>query len=104
MKTPPPRIAISHSPMQPEFFTPTVVARQPDGSLVARAGKPVAVPNGDFITTAEAARRLGFSQGYVEQLCNEGVFIEGEDWWRMGERGWFRIRRAAVLARRGLTS
>jgi len=85
-----------------DFYTPTTVIRQPDGSVIARAGKPVALSHGDYIRTTEAGRILGLSQHRVEDLCNEGKLVEGKDWWRVGERGWLRIRRAAVLAMRGI--
>ena len=49
----------------PSFFIPAVPVRQADGSVIVRAGKPIAMS--DDIGTMEAARILGLSQRCVEQ-------------------------------------
>jgi len=85
-------------PEQLQFFTPTVVVRQPDGSLLARAGSPELVPGGDFIGTMEAGKILRLSQRRVNAMCDEGIFEEGRDWVRPGgPRGNYHLRRASVL-------
>lgn len=81
----------------PVFFTPTIIARQPDGSVVARAGKPVLLNGEDYIGTAEASRMLGCSPDWVGRLCDSGKLLEGEDWRRIGQRGNYQIKRTSIL-------
>ena len=81
----------------PVVFTPTIKTRQPDGSLVVRAGAPVILNGADEISSAEAARILGCEVDWVGKLCDRGTFVEGDDWRRIGVRGNYKIRRASVL-------
>jgi len=83
---------------EPIFYTPTITTRQPDGSLVIKAGKPVVLGGEDEITTAEAARILGCGVSWVGSLCDRGTLIEGVDWRRIGVRGNYKIKRASVIA------
>ena len=86
----------------PVFYTPTITTRLPDGSVVARAGKTVALVGEDEINTAEAADILGCKVSWVGSLCDRGVLREGKDWRRIaaaGRRrgGNYKIKRASVI-------
>ncbi len=81
----------------PEFFVPAVQTRQPDGSVIVRAGKPVAM--GDDISTAEAAQILGLSQRCIEQQCTEGMFRTAHKPGAKVRSRW-RISRAEVWSRK----
>ena len=81
----------------PQVYTPSVKTRLPDGSILVRAGVPVILNGEDEVGTAEAARIMGCSRDYVGRLCDEGIFVEGVDQRRIGKRGNYRIKRAAVL-------
>lgn len=56
----------------------------------------------DWIGSAEAARLSGYSPRQIRRLCDEGFFIEGEDWKQRPSKpgrnhaGRIRIRRAAL--------
>ena len=81
----------------PSFFIPAVPVRQADGSVIVRAGKPIAMS--DDIGTMEAARILGLSQRCVEQQCTEGMFRTAHK--PSGKvRGSWRIARAEVWGRK----
>lgn len=86
---------------EPIVHVPAVATRMPDGSLVIRAGKPVLLGGEDEISTSEAARILGCAPDWVGRLCDQGKFIEGRDWRRIGERGNYKIKRASVIALAG---
>lgn len=98
------RRAASHSGPElfdPVVYTPTITTRQPDGSMIVRAGKPVILNGEDEITTAEAARILGCQVNWVGALCDRGTFIEGRDWRRIGPRGNYKLRRSSVIKHAG---
>ena len=86
----------------PAVFTPTIRTRQPDGSIIVRAGTPVVLNGADEISTAEAAKILGCEIDWVGKLCDRGTFVEGEDWRRIGTRGNYKLKRAAVIKHAGL--
>lgn len=92
----------SVKPFDPVAFTPTIKTRQPDGSITVRAGVPVILNGADEIGTAEAARILGCEIDWIGKLCDRGTFIEGEDWRRIGTRGNYKLKRAAVIKHAGL--
>ena len=59
----------------PELFAPTIlipaiVVPNGDGSFNVRAGKPQVV--GEEISTAEFAKRTGYSHSWIMQLCQSG--------------------------------
>lgn len=86
---------------EPIVHIPAITTRLPDGSLNVRAGKPVLLGGEDEVGTAEAARILGCEPDWVGRLCDQGKLLEGRDWRRIGERGNYRIKRAAVIALAG---
>ena len=78
---------------------PSETVPQGGGAYLIRPGQPVVVT--EEIGTREAARLLGLSQRRIEAMIEEGRFIEGEEWTRPGgPRGRYRLKLAAVLARR----
>jgi len=83
---------------EPVVYVPAVTTRQPDGSLIVRAGKPVVLGGEDEIGTAEAGRIMGCTGDWVAELCDRGVLKEGDDWRRIGGRGNYRIKRASIIA------
>lgn len=89
---------------QPELFVdvfiPSVQVRQPDGSLLIKAGKPQIVSQ--TISTREAAKLLGLSQRTIEHECSLGLFTTA---FKPGakQRSWWRIARSEVMARRERT-
>ena len=72
------------------------------GRWEIRPGKPVVLHGEDEIGTPEAARILGCSTRRVVALCDEDILREGEDWRRIGPRGFYHIKRAAVLRLAGM--
>jgi hypothetical protein len=80
-----------------EVFFPPIKIHQPDGSVLVKPGRAIVLAGADEINTAEAARILGVSISYVGALCDHGVFLEGQDWRRLGARGNYRLKRASVL-------
>ena len=89
--------ALPVPPFDPVVYTPSIRTRQPDGSILVRAGVPGVLNGEDEVGTAEAARIIGCSRDYVGRLCDLGTFVEGVDQRRIGCRGNYRIKRAAVL-------
>lgn len=89
--------ALPVPPFDPVVYTPTIKARQPDGSIIVRPGVPVVLNGEDEISTQEAARLMGCSRDHVGRLCDLGTFVEGVDHRRIGCRGNYRIKRASVL-------
>ena len=85
----------------PVVYTPTIKTRQPDGSILLRAGVPVVLNGDDEIDTHEAARIMGCSRDYVGRMCDEGIFHESVDWRRIGTRGNYKLKRASVLKHAG---
>jgi hypothetical protein len=92
-------------PIVTRVWYPTVHTRQPDGSVVSRPGPPVTLSD-DMIGTPEAASILGLAARTVAEMCDDGRFIEGVDWFRPGEkvsekdgktRGKILLRREAVM-------
>jgi hypothetical protein len=83
---------------EPVVYTPTITTRQPDGSLVIKAGKPVMLGGEDEIGTTEAGRLMGCTGAWVEKLCDRGTLQEGVDWRRIGARGNYKIKRASIIA------
>ena len=83
-------------------YIPPIVCRQPGGGVLITAGRPVILNGEDEISTAEAARILGCGVSWVGSLCDRGTLVEGKDWHRISKRGNYKIKRAAVLALRGL--
>lgn len=56
----------------PTVVVPTISIRQPDGSILSRAGKPVIIE--DLLNTSTAARLLGMSPRWVQTQCELGIF------------------------------
>lgn len=56
----------------PKTMVPTITIRQPDGSILVKAGRPVIIP--PMMTTKEAARILNLGQRTVEYQCSVGLF------------------------------
>lgn len=51
--------------------------------LLARAEMPAPsylASDGDWISTALAAKLTGYSQRNIQRLCDEGFFAQGTDW------------------------
>lgn len=86
---------------EPIVHIPAVTVRNPDGSLLIRAGRPVLLGGEDEISTSAAAKILGCEPDWVGRLCDQGKLVEGRDWRRIGERGNYKIKRAAVIALAG---
>lgn len=97
---------------EPIVYVPAITARQPDGSLIIRPGKPIVLNGEDEIGTGEAAKIIGVSQRTVIHYCDNGVLQEGIDWRRPGRElaarpedvggktsgvGNYKIKRAAAL-------
>lgn len=53
-------------------FEPTVIPLG-GGKFEVHAGKPIVEEAVSEIDTAEFARRTGLTQGYVQQMCSQGV-------------------------------
>jgi excisionase family DNA binding protein len=91
----------NHVSKQPELFadvfTPTITVRQPDGSLLVKAGKPQLVE--PTISTAEAAALLGISQRNIQKQCEDGDFKTAVKPGKKTGSRW-RIARSEVMARR----
>jgi hypothetical protein len=89
-------------PQAPEPASRWIQIPVVDGDVVIhRDGKLVLLE--DEVASREAAELLGCSVRHVQQLCDEGRLVEGQDWRKLtsrGARGEYRIRRAAVLALR----
>lgn len=81
----------------PVVYVPAITVRQPDGSVVVRAGKPEVLRGDDEITTRQAAGILDCSIDWVARMCDQGRLIEGRDWKRVGKRGNYRIKRASIM-------
>jgi len=81
----------------PVVYTPTVTARQPDGSLVIRAGRPVVLDGDDEIGSIEAAKIIGCDQNSIYRYLDEGLLVQGRDWRQIAEGRRYYIRRAAIL-------
>jgi hypothetical protein len=82
----------------PKFTTPWLRVPGPNGEYILKPGKPVIEE--DEIGTREAGVILGLSQRRVNDMCDEGIFAEGRDWWRPPGRkrgGQYHLKRAAVL-------
>jgi hypothetical protein len=88
--------ANGHAPA-PQIVQSWMKQHQADGSIIYRPGTPVELA--DEIGTREAAKICGLSQRRINAMCDEGVLLEGRDWWRPpGSRrnGNYRIKRAAI--------
>ena len=84
--------------LSPKLITPWIRVPGLNGEFILKPGKPVFEE--EEIGTREAARLLGLSQRRVNEMCDQGLFVEGRDWWRPpGQKrgGQYHIRRAAVL-------
>lgn len=81
----------------PSVFVPPIVTRQPDGSVLVRAGKPVILSGADEIGTLEAAEICGLSQNRILALIDEGKLREGYDWRRNGKTGVYFLKRESIL-------
>ena len=83
---------------EPNYITPWMRIPQANGEYILKPGKPVVEET--EIGTGEAAKLLGLSQRRVNEMCDEGIFVEGRDWWRPPGRsrnGRYHLKRAAVL-------
>jgi hypothetical protein len=81
----------------PEVSFPTIKVPQPDGSILFKPGKPVAVEA--EIGTREAARLLGMFRRWVETECELGRFKTAHKPGTQPKSNW-KIARSEVLARR----
>ena len=80
----------------PEFIIPAIRIVNPDGSVLTKPGKPVAIQ--EMVGTTEAARLLGTSVRWVQMECESGQFLSAYRPGR-GSRAWWKIARAEVLSR-----
>jgi len=58
------------TPPEPAFRVPVIKMRQPDGSLLVKAGRPEVV-DGE-VTIAEFHRETKVSKRYIAELCEQG--------------------------------
>lgn len=82
---------------RPTVHIPAVTAPDGAGGWNIKPGKPMVLTSADEITTAEAARLLGYSQGWISHLCDEGEFKTARKK-GPGPRSMWMIQRAEVLA------
>ena len=96
---PPKRATPDSSQMmfEPIIYTPTVIARQPDGSIIARAGKPILLNGDDEIGTIEAAKIIGCDQNSIYRYIDDGLLVQGTDWRQIADGRKYYIKRAAIL-------
>lgn len=81
-----------------EVYIPSVQVRQPDGSLLIKAGKPQVISQ--TVSTTEAARLLGLSQRTIEHQYESGDFKTAEKPGGKSRSRW-RIARSEVMSRKG---
>jgi hypothetical protein len=53
------------------FCAPVIKLRQPDGSLLVKAGPPVIVPG--EVSIAQFSRETGISKRHIATLCEQGL-------------------------------
>jgi len=92
---------VANPSLQPELalFTPTTVlpGARP-GEWIIRQGKPVV--QSPRVTVAQAAQILSLSARRIRSMCDEGIFIEGTDWFRPGsDTGKIFLLRDSVMER-----
>ena len=80
----------------PTVVVPTISIRQPDGSILSRAGKPVIME--DLLNTSTAARLLGMSTRWIQYQCEVGIFKTAHKPGQSPRSQW-RIARHEVLSR-----
>lgn len=80
----------------PTVFTPTLSVRQPDGSVLFRAGKPQVVE--PELGTIAAGKLLGLSPRRILEMCYQGDFPGANQ--PGGPNGRWRIPRAEVMKRK----
>ena len=56
--------------VEPMFRVPVIKMRQPDGSILVKAGRPEVVE--DEVTIAEFHRETRVSKRYIAELCEQG--------------------------------
>jgi hypothetical protein len=90
---------------KPAVHIPTqIVPGTRPGEWRVIAGKPQILQADDEISTAEAARITGLSVRRIVQQCDEGFYIEGQDFRRPGgPRGKYFLKRASVVEKSGRT-
>lgn len=49
------------------------------------------------VGTVVFARLINRSPRRVQMMCDEGILVEGRDWWRAGRRGWYVLRRRSAM-------
>jgi hypothetical protein len=55
----------------PSFSVPVIKMRQPDGSIIVRAGRPEMVDS--EVSIAVFNKETGVSRRYIAQLCEQGL-------------------------------
>ena len=58
------------TPPELSFRVPVLKLRQPDGSLLVKAGRPEIVP--DEVSVAIFSKETGVSKRYIAELCEQG--------------------------------
>ncbi|MGD0252316.1 MAG: hypothetical protein ABSC01_06420 [Verrucomicrobiota bacterium] len=59
------------TPRQPTFLVPVIKLRQPDGSLLVKAGRPEIV--NDEVGVSEFHKETGISKRHIATLCEQGL-------------------------------
>lgn len=82
----------------PRLVTPLIRIPLPDGGFILKPGQPVFEE--EEIGTRAAAQILGLSQRRVNDMCEDGILLEGRDWWRPPghkRRGQYHLKRTSVM-------
>ena len=80
----------------PTIVVPAISIRQPDGSILSRAGKPVIIA--DLFSASTAASLLGMSTRWIQYQCELGLFKTAHKPGQSPRSQW-RIARHEVLSR-----
>jgi len=83
----------SQTPWKPRVRFPTIMVPNPDGSWLAKPGRPIVLS--DIIGTREAALILGISQRRMQDICDAGL-VEVERT-GFGKKPHYRISMASLM-------
>jgi hypothetical protein len=82
---------------KPVVHVPAVLTPDGAGGWNVKPGKPIVMCGADEISTAEAARLLGYSQSWIGHLCDEGEFLTARKKGPSPRAMWL-VQRAEVMS------
>jgi hypothetical protein len=65
------KLSPAASPVEPAFSVPVIKMRQPDGSLLVKAGRPEMVA--DEVSVSTFHKETGVSKRHIATLCEQGL-------------------------------